>query len=286
MESSHHRRSARLNALAALSLVLVMGSQVPRAWGGTGIIITVAGGGSVGDGGQATGAQLFLPMGATVDATGNLFSADTAHARIRRVAAGTGILRSVAGTGAMGFSGDDGLATSAQLNSPIGVAVDAAGDLFIADAYNHRIRRVAAGTGLITTVAGTGESGFSGDGGPATSAQLETPTGVAIDAVGNLFIADADNHRIRRVAAGTGLITTVAGTGIPGFSDDGSPATRSHLSNPTGIAIDVAGNLFIADTESHRIRRVAVGTARITTIAGTGIPGFSGDGGPATDPVV
>src|SRR5437879_6144918 len=343
MESSHHRRSARLNALAALSLVLVMGSQVPRAWGGTGIIITVAGGGSVGDGGQATGAQLFLPMGATVDATGNLFIADTAHHRIRRVTAGTGIITTVAGTGAMGFSGDggpapsaqlnspigvaidaagnlfiadasnhrirrvaagsgiittvagtgamgfsgdDGLATSAQLNSPIGVAVDAAGDLFIADAYNHRIRRVAVSTGIITTVAGTGESGFSGDGGPATSAQVDTPTGVAIDAVGNLFIADADNHRIRRVAAGTGLITTVAGTGIPGFSDDGSPATRSHLSNPTGIAIDVAGNLFIADTESHRIRRVAVGTARITTIAGTGIPGFSGDGGPATDPVV
>src|SRR5439155_755129 len=263
--------------------------RIRQVAAGTGIITTVAGTGAMGfsgDGGPATSAQLHSPTGVAIDAAGNLFIADASNHRIRRVAAGTGIITTVAGTGAMGFSGDNGLATSAPLNSPIGVAVDAAGDLFIADAYNHRIRRVAVSTGIITTAAGTGESGFSGDGGPATSAQVDTPAGVAVDAAGNLLIADTNNQRVRRAAAGTGLITTIAGTGIPGFSDDGSPATRSHLSNPTGIAMDVAGNLFIADTESHRIRRVAVGTARITTIAGTGIPGFSGDGGPATDAVL
>src|SRR5439155_296347 len=153
-----------------------------------------------------------------------------------------------------------------------GVAVDAAGNLFIADAQNNRIRQVVAGSRIITTVAGTGDAGFGGDDGPATSAQLWVPSGVAVDAAGNLFIADAANNRIRRVAGGT--------VG-PGFSGDGGPATSVKLSTPTGVAIDAAGNLFIADADDHRIRQVAPG-GNISTVAGTGTAGFFGDDGLAT----
>src|SRR2546425_1017218 len=278
------RPRARLHALAALSLTLVVLGQVPDAWGGSGHIITVAGTGAPGldgDGGQATSAQLRYPSSVAIDAAGNLFIADTINNRIRRVAAGTGFISTVAGTGIPGFSGDGGPATSAQLNYPTSVVVDTGGNLFIADQSNLRIRRVAAGTGFISTVAGTGIPGFSGDGGPATSAQLWTPTGIAVDAAGNLFIADADDHRIRRVAAGTGIITTVAGTGTAGFGGDGGPATGAQLWTPTGVAVDAAGNLFIADADNNRIRQVAA-SGIITTVAGTGIAGFGGDGGPAT----
>src|SRR2546428_362876 len=203
MESSRRPR-ARLHALVALSLTLVVLGQVPDAWGGSGHIITVAGSGAPGldgDGGLATSAQLRYPSSVAIDTAGNLFIADTSNNRIRRVAAGTGIITTVAGTGNPGFGGDGGPATSAQLNYPSSVAVDTAGDLFITDQSNLRIRRVAAGTGFISTVAGTGTPGFSGDGGPATSAQLNYPTSVAIDTAGNLLIADANNDRIRRVAA-------------------------------------------------------------------------------------
>ena len=204
--------------------------------------------------------------------------------------AGTGEI----GDGAGGFSGDGGPATAAQLNLPQGVAVDGAGNLYIADARNHRIRKVDA-SGIITTVAGTGEigggaGGFSGDGGPATAAQLNLPQGVAVDGAGNLYIADARNHRIRKVDA-SGIITTVAGTGeigggAGGFSGDGGPATAAQLNLPQGVAVDGAGNLYIADARNHRIRKVDA-SGIITTVAGTGeigggAGGFSGDGGPAT----
>jgi len=231
--------------------------------------------------GPATSGQLWIPTGVTVDSAGNLFIADSQNNRIRRVAAASGIITTVAGTGVAGFSGDGGPATNAVLNIPYHVAVDAAGNLFIADAANDRIRQVAAGSGIITTVAGTGDAGFGGDGGPATSAQLWSPTGVVVDAGGNLFIADADNNRIRRVAAGSRIIATVAGSG-GGSIDDGGPATDAQLSAPTGVALDATGNFFIADAEDNRIRRVAASTGIISTVAGTGGPGFSGDGGPAT----
>src|SRR5207247_1934814 len=164
--------------------------------------------------------------------------------------------------------GDGGPATSALLRTPTGVAIDTSGNLFITDPENHRVRQVTAGTGIITTVAGIGVAGFSGDLGPATNAELWTPTGVAVDAAGNLFIADQDNHRLRRVAVSTGTITTVAGTGIAGVSGDGGPARGAQLSVPYGVAVDAAGDLFIADQGNFRIRRVAVDTGTITTIAG------------------
>jgi sugar lactone lactonase YvrE len=250
-----------------------------------GLMTTVAGTGEygfAGDGGPATSAQLEFPAGIAVDPAGNLFIADQLNQRIRKVGAATGWITTVAGTGQYGFAGDGGPATSARLNFPARVGVDQAGNLFIADQLNHRIRRVEAATGWITTVAGTGQYGFGGDGGPATSAQLANPTGIAVDATGNLFVADQSNQRIRKVDATTGWITTVAGTGEPGFAGDGSPATSAYLDFPSGIAVDSTGNFFIADQGNRRIRKVEAATGFISTVAGTGESGFSGDGGPAT----
>jgi sugar lactone lactonase YvrE len=192
-----------------------------------------------------------------VDAAGNLLIADYGNRRIRRVDGTTGIITTVAGNGNGGFSGDGGAATSASMYNPGGVAVDAAGNLLIADTDSHRIRRVDGTTGIITTVAGNGTSGFSGDGGAATSASLYNPVGVAVDAAGNLLIADYWNHRIRRVDGPTGIITTVAGSVNPGFSGDGGPATSASLFWPGGVAVDAAGNLLIADTGTSRIRQVS-----------------------------
>jgi trimeric autotransporter adhesin len=248
----------------------------------SGEITTVAGPISfVGDGGLATLAGLDRPIGLAVDAAGNLFIADTDNNRIRRVDVATGIITTVAGNGRQGFSGDGGPAISAGLNVPTGVAVDRAGNLFITDAESNRIRRIDAVTGVITTVVGNGNPNFSGDGGPAISASLDRPSGLAVDDAGNLFIADRDNNRIRRVDAVTGIITTVAGNGNPIFSSDGGSAISAGLGFPPAVTVDTAGNLFIADLNS-RIRRVDAVTGIITTVAGNGRPGFSGDGGPAT----
>ena len=194
-----------------------------------------------------------------------------------------------------GFSGDGGPAASAELRLPAGLATDASGNLFIADQANHRIRRVDARSGIITTVAGNSvcpktsvcSEGFSGDGGQATRAELKSPGGVAVDASGNLFIADTGNNRIRRVDHATGIITTVAGKGTAGFSGDGKPATDAEMKGPVGVVVDNSGNLFIADSSNNRIRRVDKSTGIITTVAGNGSccsgPGLTrGDGGPAT----
>ncbi|TMB06950.1 MAG: hypothetical protein E6J71_30080, partial [Deltaproteobacteria bacterium] len=188
-----------------------------------------------------------------------VYVADQDYSVVRRVDTTTGNEIVVAGVGSLGFSGDGGPATAAALYNPTGVALDGAGNLFIADGGNQRIRRVDAGTGTITTVAGNGTFGFSGDGGPATAAALGTPVGVALDGAGNLFIADYYNYRIRRVDAGTGTITTVAGNGTQGFSGDGGPATAAELDGPQGVALDGAGDLFIAESGNARIRRVDAG---------------------------
>ena len=242
----------------------------------TGTITTIAGTehGFSGDGGPAAEAQIGSPYGVAVDGAGNVYIADSFNQRIRKVDT-TGTITTIAGTGERGFSGDGGPAAETQLNLPYGVVVDGAGNLYIGDLYNDRIRKVDT-TGKITTIAGTGESGFSGDGGPAAEAQLSDPTGVAMDGAGNLYIADTENHRIRKVDS-MGTITTIAGTGERG---DGGPAAEVQLSDPTGVAMDGAGNLYIAERDNHRIRKVnSAGT--ITTIAGTGVLSFGGDGGPA-----
>jgi sugar lactone lactonase YvrE len=191
----------------------------------------------------------------------------------------SGVITTVAGNGTAGFSGDGGPATAAQLHFPSGVAVDGAGDLYIADSVNERVRRVSP-SGVIATVAGNGTFGFSGDGGPATAAQLGFPNQLAVDGIGNLYITDADNQRVRRVSP-SGVISTVAGNGIAGFGGDGGPATAAALHNPSQLAVDTVGNLYIADTVNDRVRRVSP-SGVITTVAGNGTAGFSGDGGPAT----
>ena len=272
----------------SLSVVFSFWAFCSQASGQTGMITTVAGNGypgGAGDGGPAMSALLNTPQSVVVDAFGNLFIADTDNNRIRKVSA-SGIISTVAGEGYFAFSGDGGPAISAALNTPQSVAVDASGNLFIADTGNNRIRKVSA-NGIITTVAGNGIKGFSGDGGPATSAELNGPNGIAVDASGNLFIADTFNNRIRKVSA-NGIISTVAGNGTEGFSGDGGPATLAELSDPSGVAVDSSGNLFIADRNNSRVRKVST-NGIISTVAGKGDPGvffdnagYSGDGGPAT----
>jgi streptogramin lyase len=251
----------------------------------SGTITTVAGNGSPsysGDGGTATSASLSNPYGVAADGSGNLYIADTYNQRIREVDAITHDITTVAGNGSSGSSGDGGTATNASLSYPRSVAVDGSGNIYIADTSNQRIREVVHSTGNITTVAGNGTYGYSGDGGPAASAKLANPYGVAVDGSGNIYIADTDNNRIRKVDATTHDITTVAGNGTGGFSGDGGPATSATLTSPYGVAVDSSGNIFIADTFAHRIREVDRSTGNITTVAGDGTYAFSGDGGPAT----
>ena len=243
-----------------------------------GIITTAVGGGNGGDGGLATQAGISSPEGLAVDSSGNLFIMEAGNYRVRKVAP-NGIISTVAGNGTSGFSGDGGPAISAQISYAVGITVDSTGNLFIADRYNNRIRKVAP-NGIITTVAGNGTTGFGGDGGPATSASIYTPFGVAIDATGNLLIADLGNQRIRKVTPG-GTISTIAGNGGTGFAGDGGLATAAILNNPEGIAIDKTGNIIFVD--NGHIRKIDT-SGTITSITGGGFGGFgfSGDGGPAS----
>ena len=223
----------------------------------SGIITTVAGNGSAGyrgDGGPATEARLYHPWGVAVDGAGNLYIAGYYSHRVRKVDT-NGIITTVAGNGSAGYGGDGGRATQARLNRPIRVAADSAGNLYIADEFNQRIRKVDS-SGIITTVAGNGAAGYQGDGGPATQAQLFFPFAVTLDAADNIYIGDLYNHRIRKVDS-SGIITTVAGTGIEGYAGDGGPATQAQLRLPYGLALDAAGNLYVAEPSSRRIRKVA-----------------------------
>ena len=240
-----------------------------------GVIATVAGGGApIGCNGPAVSCQFGNPSGVAVDSAGNLYITDTASDRLWKVS--NGLIAVVAGNGTPGFSGDNGPAASAQLNTPFGVAVDSAGNVYFADSGNNRVRKVVNGT--ITTVAGNGTAGFSGDGGPATSAQFDMPYGVAVDSAGNLYIADTGNNRVRRVS--NGAITTVAGNGVPYFNGGDGLATAIALDRPDGVAVDAAGNLYISEHEyAKRIRKVSSGM--ITTVAGNGESGFGGDNIPA-----
>ncbi len=245
------------------------------------IISTVAGDGiqgSGGDGGQATAARLRVPLAVTFDSSGNFYISDTQNNSIRKVSS-AGVISTVAGNGTEGFSGDGGAATAAQLSNPVGLAFDGAGNLYIADEVNNRIRKVNS-AGVISTVAGTGARGFDGDGGQATAAQLSFPTGVIVDGAGNIIIADRGNNRIREVNA-NGVISTIAGNGNASFGGDGGAATAAQLDTPTGVALDGAGDLYIADANNNLIRKVDT-NGIISTFAGNGTGGLSGDGGAAT----
>ena len=252
-----------------------------------GTITTVVGiGGShdfSGDGGQATSAQLDNPEGVWVDSSENIYIADTENHVIRKVDATTGIINTVAGIGKQhDYTGDGGPATAAKLDKPRGVWVDSSENIYIADAENHVIRKVDATTGFITTVAGNGSGGYSGDGGPATAAELKRPEGVWVDSSENIYIADTENHVIRKVNATTGFITTIAGTGSSGDAGDDGPAISANINKPKGVWVDESGNILIADTENNRVKKVDTSTGIITTVAGNGSSGYSGDNGPAT----
>ncbi len=250
-----------------------------------GIISNAAGNGSQGyieDGVAAGTTRLNVPEDVAVDGTGNLYIADKENHRIRKVDAATGVISTVAGTGTGGYSGDGDAASLAQLCYPSGVAVDGAGNLYIADTSNHRIRKVDAASGIITTVAGNGTVAFAGDGLDATTASFAYPNGVAVDGAGNLYIADKNNHRIRKVDAATGTISTVAGAGTGGFNGDGGLATSAWIWEPSGITVDDSGNLYVTDKRNQRIRKVDAATGVISTVAGSGNVTYEGDGGAGT----
>jgi sugar lactone lactonase YvrE len=243
-------------------------------------ISTLAGNGTsgyMGDGGAATAAELSFPYAVAVDAAGNVYVADQVNHCIRKINT-SGIISTVAGTGVQGNSGDGGLATSANLYLPTGVAVDGAGNIYIADYFVNRIRKVNT-SGIISTIAGSGAQGFSGDGGPATSAKFYWPGAVAVDGAGNLYISDQRNNRIRKVNT-AGIITTIAGNGIQGYTGDGGVATTAAINSPQGLGVDAAGNVYFSDGGNNHIRKIST-AGIITNFAGNGINGFSGDGGQA-----
>jgi hypothetical protein len=268
-----------LNGLACA--VAIIGVLAAPAQAAQGDIFTFAGTGTAGfggDGGPATSAALRQPTGVAWLADGSALVTDYANNRIRRVLP-DGQITTVAGTGTGGYSGDGGPATSARLNLPTDIEPMADGGFLIADYGNSRVRRVSP-AGVITTVAGTGVAGTSGDGGPATSAQLAAPTGVAVTGDGGFLVADAAAHAIRRVSPG-GTITRVAGTGTPGATGDGGPAVSARLNAPVGLAALAEGGFLVTEYEGHRVRRVSAAGV-ITRVAGIGTAGFSGDGGAAT----
>jgi len=265
-----------LLVLAILALFLFE-EQIAKAQ----TIITIAGKGIqgyCGDGGSAISAKLYYPTDVAIDVEGNIYICDAFNHVIRKVDT-LGIISTFVGTGTAGYSGDGGPATSAKLFKPYRLALDTAGNLFIAEANNHLIRKVNT-SGIISTFAGTGTAGYSGDGGSATSAKLYNPAGVTLDAAGNLYIADCNNNVIRKVNT-SGIISTIAGTGTADYSGDGGPATSANLDQPTDLCIDASGNLYIADYSNNVVRRINT-SGIINTFAGTGIPDYTGDGGPAT----
>jgi sugar lactone lactonase YvrE len=279
-------RGVALDSAGNIYIADLNNNRIRKVAASTGIITTIAGNGTAGDsgdGGPATSAELNQPYGVAADAAGNIYIADSLNNRIREVSASTGIITTVAGNGLYGSSGDGGLATNASLSEPSGIAVDSAGNIYIADTYSCKIRKVTASTGIITNVAGIAFSCFySGDGGLATGATLAYPYAVAVNGSGNIYIADTENERIREVNTGTGIITTVAGNGTQGYGGDGGPATSALLNYPEGVAVDSSGNIYIANLQDSRLREVKASTGIITTIAGTGIGGDTGDEGPAT----
>jgi sugar lactone lactonase YvrE len=231
-----------------------------------------------GDGGPASAATINKAVSLAADSAGNLYVADFYNQTIRKIDA-AGTITTIGGNRTIGYSGDGGPATAAQLNGPWGIAVDNDGNVFVADKHNHAIRKINA-DGIITTVAGNGTAGYSGDGGPATAARLNHPLGLCLDVAGNLYIADNSNTVVRKISP-SGIISTFAGNNHAGSSGDGRAATAASLRNVRAVAADGKGNIYISDTWNSIIRKVDT-RGIITTYAGFRVPGYRGDGGPAT----
>ncbi len=251
-------------------------------------IITVAGTGYAGfngDGKIATLAEIDGQTGAAIDQEGNVYISDFNSNRIRKVAPG-GTITTVAGTGTPGFAGDGGPATAAKIFGPMGIALDKSGNIYFADNYNQRIRKINMASGIISTIAGSGESGFAGNGAPATLAKFQSPEGIAVDAAGNVYVTDCDNNCIRKIGT-NGIITAYAGnaigkgTGLGNYSGDGKSALNAELNHPKGLTVDAQGNVYFADCFNHRIRKVNT-SGIITTVAGEGNADYNGDGRAAT----
>jgi sugar lactone lactonase YvrE len=278
--------------VVTLTVILTGCSSTPASVS-YGTISTIAGAGKIGfsgNGGLATAALLWDPTCVALDPASNLYIGDLSNYDVREVAT-TGIITSYAGTTKVaGYSGDNGPANAAQMYGPAACATDPSGNLYLADIANNVIRKVSIDTGIITTVAGNGvnagspQGTFSGDGGSAPLAGINHPDGIAVDEAGNLYIADTGNQRVRMVSAATGIITTIAGTGVHGYSGDGGPATKAELYNPEGLAVDPAGNVYIAEQANNVIRKITVATGILSTIAGTpgSLESFGGDGELAT----
>jgi sugar lactone lactonase YvrE len=249
------------------------------------VVYTIAGNGIAGNAGDsivATRAEMSTPTGICFDMQGNLIVVETRNSRVRKIDLSNGQITTIAGTGVDGYAGDGGPAILAQFNDPFKVAIDSQDNIYILDHQNYCVRKIDPITSIITTVAGTGLGGFSGDGGPATLARLFVPMDIALDKLGNLYIADFINFRVRKVDRSTGIISTVAGSGIDGFNGDGIPALSANIS-PISIAIDSSGDMYISDFHSNRIRKIDAVSGIISTIAGNGVQGDSGDGGMASD---
>lgn len=248
-------------------------AQVITTYAGTGVV------GYSGDGGPATAAEFNSPHGIYLSSSGDLYVTEWYNNRIRKISA-SGIISTVAGNGIAGYSGDGGPATAAAIQHPFTVVMDTAGNLYFAEQANYRVRKINT-AGIVTTIAGNGISGFSGDGGPATAASFGAPCGLALDGAGNLYVGDGNNHCVRKINS-VGIITTVAGTpGVPGYSGDGGAATVARLNFCNYLHCDNAGNVYITDNGNHRIRLLH-SSGIITTFAGNGLSGSSGDGGQAT----
>ncbi len=247
----------------------------------TGIISTIAGTGVAGfsgDNGPSTAAKLQLPYGMTMDDAGNIYFSDPGNARIRKIDT-SGIITTIAGNGLGGYNGDNMPATDAKLGAPGGVDIDNAGNIYFSEKVNNRVRKIDV-SGIITTIAGTGTAGYNGDEIPATDAQLNEPNYVAVDANGNIYVADYMNNRIRKIDT-SGIMHTFAGNGIQGYAGDNGQATKARLNRAVGVYVDVYGNVYVGDTYNNVVRKITT-NGIIRTIAGNGTAGFSGDNGPPT----
>ena len=257
------------------------GNHVIRRISKDGTISLVAGnhhGGYSGDGGAAINASLNAPSDIAIDNSGNIYIADGWNNRIRKINP-LGIIFTIGGTGLRGSRGDNGAASRATFNFPIALALDHLGNLLVVERAGNRVRKISPG-GIVTTLAGTGEAGFSGDGGQAQKAQINDPTDIAVDSKDNIYIADLGNNRIRKISS-TGVISTFAGTGFAGYSDDGAMATECRMYRPYGVFIDGHDNVYYSDNENALIRKIDT-KGIVTTLSGTpGKGGYSGDGGPA-----